>query len=174
MAPFDRIQDSDGRVLVDWHLMQNGPITLFRDRPEFDFAASWLKTRNYDVHTIEAADVASFVAQMNNALQFPLRFGHEWNGNLDALNDGVGDITFDDKSGVAFAFVHYDRLASADYRFAHATLDIIAWNSRFHLLFGHRLMAFVYTEDAQLRFTALGAQDALWNNIRWAHSETES
>ena len=50
MAPFDRIQNSDGRTLVDWRLMQNGAVTLFRERAEFDFAASWLKKHDYDVH----------------------------------------------------------------------------------------------------------------------------
>ncbi len=149
--------------------MQNGAVTLFRDRVEFDYAVSWLTNREYVMHAIEATNVASFVPQMSHALDFPIQYGRKWNGNLDALNDRVGDIAFDSVAGVGFAFDNYDQLASDDYRLAHSTLDIIAWNSRFHLLFGHRLLALVLSDDPNLQFESLGAQDARWNNIRWGH-----
>lgn len=173
MAPFDRIEDSDGRVRVDWHLMQNGAVTLFGDRAEFGYATAWLKKHEYVVHKIDFTDWSAFVDQLSDSLDFVDQFGLEWNGNLDALNDGFGSVVFDRSAGVAFAFDQYDRLAAEDYQVAHAVLDIIAWNSRFHLLFGERLLALVYSDDPGLRFDSLGAQGALWNNIRWVRPNSE-
>ena len=77
MVPFDRIQESDGRVRVDWHLMQNGAVTLFGNREEFDYAASWLTNHDYVVHAIQAADVTSFASQMSKTLSFPLLYNHK-------------------------------------------------------------------------------------------------
>lgn len=39
---------------------------------------------------------------------------------------------------------------------------------------GHRLMALVFADDPKLRFKALGAQDAMWNTIRWTHFGADS
>ncbi|MCR9116610.1 MAG: barstar family protein, partial [bacterium] len=172
MAAFSESQltTPDGRVAVDWHLMQNGAVTLFPDRCNFDFAATWLHDSNYLVHHIDCADHATFQQQFSDSLRFQQQFGYDWNGNLDALNDGFSEFDFANVTGVVLAFSQFDTLLDRDTTTAHAVLDIAEWNSRFHLLFAHRLITIAQCTKRDATIPKLGGNDSCWNTIRWANS----
>ena len=154
------------RDRLDWQLMQNSAVTLYYRRHLFERDASWLAEHGYAVRTIDCSYEDLFVSQMGRALHFAECFGHEWNGNLDALNDGFSNVEFDGSTGVAFCLTRYDALA-ADAHAAHAVLDIIEWNSRYHLLCGNRLLALVQSDDPDIRFESVGARPPEWNRDEW-------
>ena len=172
MAAFSESQltSPDGCVAVDWHLMQNGAVTLFPDRPNFDYATAWLQSSEYRVFSIDCADHTAFQQQLSDSLRFTQQFGCDWNGNLDALNDGFGEFDFDGVTGVVLAFTNFCTLLDRDFRTALAVLDIAEWNSRFHLLFGNRLIALAHCTKRDAILPKLGDSHFLWNDVNWASS----
>jgi hypothetical protein len=147
--------------------MQNSAVTLYYRRHLFERDMNWLAEYGYAIHTIDCSYEEVFESQISRALCFVERFGYEWSRNLDALNDGFYNIEFHGVTGVAFCLMRYDALAAADPHAAHAVLDIIEWNSRYHLLFGNRLLALVQSDDPDISFDSLGARPAEWNRDEW-------
>lgn len=152
---------------LDWALMQNSAVTLYYRRYLFERDMNWLSQHGYAIHTIDCSKVDLFESQMSQALSFAKCFGYDWKGNLDALNDGFYNIEFHAVTGVAFCLPRFDALAADDLHAAHAVLDIIEWNSRYHLLFGNRMLALVQTDDPDICFESVGARPPEWNREEW-------
>ena len=122
----------------------------------------------YLVHRIDARAREPFFTGLTEALRFLENFGYApWTGNLDALNDAFREVLFGDHRGVAFAFHRFDALYRVDPRLARVTLDILEASARDHLLFGHRLLAVVHSDDPDLDLGLLGGRGATWNRQEW-------
>ena len=163
MASFSE-SDTDG---LDFRLMQNGAITLYFQRAVLEADLAWLRDRGYRIETIDCREPETLRDQLSEALRFNENYGHDWNGNLNALNDGFGDVAIDPRGGTVFCFLRYDLVQTSEPSVAHAILDIIESNSRFHLLFGRRLLALVQSDDPRIQFEPLGARPAQWNRNEW-------
>jgi hypothetical protein len=153
---------------LDWLLMKNGAVTLYLQSAILDGHLAWLGEHRYQIETINCHDITTFQHEMSLALKFKEQFGYgEWNGNLNALNDGFRHVESASEYGLVLCFIRYDSLAAADPDFALAILDIIESSSRDHLLFGRRLLALVQSDDPKSRFYPLGARAANWNVREW-------
>lgn len=157
---------------LDFFLVRDGAVTLFWRERIFDNTLSELRGMGYKVVVLDAGDspdVEGFLRAIGAALDFPDYYGR----NLDALNDCLRDVaTFDygadpDSMGTVVAFRHYDRIARMAPHRALAILDIFTDRSRDGLLFGHRMMVLVQSDDPDLSFEPLGAQTARWNEQEW-------
>jgi hypothetical protein len=115
---------------------------------------------------------ASFAAGLTEALRFHENFGYTpWTGNLDAVNDAFREVLFGDHRGVVFAFHSFDALHRAELHLAQGTLDILEASARDHLLFGHRLLAVVHSDDPDLDLGSLGGRGATWNRREWLSAD---
>ncbi len=170
MAAFSEseLNTPEDRVAVDWWLMRNSAVTLFYKRTNFDFSVAWLGIANYRVHHIDCAEHGTFLQQFSDALQFQQQFGRNWNGGLPSLNFAFRQLDFSDATGIVFAFTQFDALLDRDTRTAHAVLDAAEWNSRCHLLFGHRLITLAHCNNCVTGIPKLGGAKWFWNNIDWA------
>ena len=161
MAPFSE----NDMERLDWHLMQNGAVTLYFQTAILEEDVAWLRVHGYQIETIDCRDVAGFQCQISRVLKFKEQFGYdEWTGNLNALNDAFG---IDFEGGLVLCFLRYDLLKAAKPEFAQGVLDILESNSRDHLLFGRRLLALVQSNDPKIQFEPLGARAAGWNRREW-------
>lgn len=153
---------------IDFELLRHGATTLFRRLVLFNAAVDQLAALGYLVHRIDARARVPFVDGLTKALRFHDNFGYTpWGGNLDALNDAFRYVSFDDHRGVAFAFHGLDALHQVEPRLAQCTLDILESSARDHMLFGHRLLAVVQSDDPDLNLGSLGARAATWNRREW-------
>ena len=133
----------------------------------FDDALVQLRALGYKVVTLDAAHdgVDELLVGIGEALDLPDYYGH----NLDALNDCLRDVAAfaygadSDSTGTVVAFRHFDRVAERAPDRAEAVLDIFTSRARDGLLFGHRMMVLVQSDDPEASFGPLGAQHALWN-----------
>jgi RNAse (barnase) inhibitor barstar len=153
----------------DWNLLLNGACTLYF-RPEIlAQEVAWLREHSYEVRAFDCASWKSeeqFHTEVSQVLGFPDYYG----GNLDALNDCLAEMDVPDEGGLALQFNRFDHLAHALPEFAWHVLDIIEDNSRHHLLFGHRLIALVQSDDPRIRFKPVGARSIRWNRKEWLDS----
>lgn len=147
---------------VDWRILQLGAVSLYWRQDLLDEHIAWLQEHGYDVHSFDAAawqnEMAALV-EIGRNLDFPDYYGR----NLDALNECLGDIEIPEDGGVALVFRGFDAFYRTDPRTAWVLLDIIESNSRDFLLFGHRLIALVQSDDWQFRIESVGARSVLWN-----------
>lgn len=160
-----------GRVAplgADFHLLKNGPVTLYH-RPEvMEDAVATLAGLGYLVHRFDArtwTTRADFAAAVKEELDFPDYFG----GNLDAFNDCMRDLAAfsygadRDSAGTAFVLTGYDAFAARDPRAAQIILDVFADNARVGLLHGHRMACLVQSDDPDIRFAPVGATPVAWS-----------
>lgn len=138
---------------------------MFRRPAFFDRALTALREENYRVISVDARTDASLRRDFTAGLEWERQFGYApWTGNLNALHDALAfEEIFTDVAGVVFAISRYDLLNDRDPKSAWAILDLIETNSRYHLIDGRRLLAFVQTDDPLFTATGLGAGMAWWN-----------
>jgi hypothetical protein len=153
---------------LDWHLMQNGAVTLYFQTDILEGDLAWLGERGYRIQTIDCQELPAFYRQVSITFQFKENFGYDdWTGNLDALNDAFRCLDIDSEAGLVLCFLRYDLLKAANPHVAQGVLDIIEWHSRDYLLFGRRLLALVQSDDPRIQFGPLGARPAQWNRREW-------
>jgi RNAse (barnase) inhibitor barstar len=153
---------------LDFFLMRDSVVTLYWRESLFDGALAELGSLGYKVIALDAAlshDVDALLFAIGTALDFPDYYGR----SLDAVNDCLGDVaTYDygsdpDSTGTVVSFRHYDQIVASSRQRAEAILDIFTDRARDGLLFGHRMMVLVQSDDPDLSFGPLGAQRAGWN-----------
>jgi hypothetical protein len=164
VAPFE-LDASPGRDLA---LLRNGPVVLFR-RPEvLDGTSAWLAEHGYRVVRLDARDwagAADLHREIGAALGFPDHYGH----NLDAFDECMTEVAAyghgadRDATGTVLVLVRYDAFAAREPRVAQGVLDVVGSAARFAMLFGHRMLCLVQTDDPDLRFAPVGATPVAWN-----------
>lgn len=158
--------DPDELQRLDWRLLQNGPVTLYFRRAVLDEDVAWLLEHRYEVNRLDCRawrNSASALAEIARELHFPDYFGQ----NLAALNDCLGDLRVPDGSGRALVLENFDRAVTLLGPFCAAVLDVVATQSRAHLLFGRRLFAMVQSDDPRLSLGPIGASPVMWNPREW-------
>jgi hypothetical protein len=173
VATFDPDEAWDGSL--GWRLLGNGCVTLFWQAPVLAETVGELRDGGYRVLSLDAgtwADEARMHEQLAAAFGFPDHYGE----NLDALNDCLRDVaTYADGSardaaGTVLVLDRFDTFARHEPDVAHALLDSFAATSRLGLLFGHRMMCLLRSDDPDLDLPPFGATHALWNDAEWLHT----
>jgi RNAse (barnase) inhibitor barstar len=170
MAPFD--PDAARGDAVDFRLVSNGFVTLFRSRAIFASTTAWLADHGYRIVTVDATawtTDADLHRELAAALDFPAYYG----SNLDALDECLGDVaayaygSSRDATGLVLVFEHYNAFATHRPDTAHAVLDSFARRARDAALIGHRMLCLVRSDDPNLRFAPVGATPVAWNDAEW-------
>lgn len=147
---------------LDFELMRESPVTLYRSREVLAEHVAWLRRHGYLVHEIDCTGWSSeedFHDAISTKLAFPAYYGR----NLDAFNDCLCGVEVPEEAGMALAFLSFDVFHKFSPERAGHVLDIVARWSRFFLLTGRRLMALVQTDDPGLRVKPVGARPVVLN-----------
>ncbi len=162
---------------VDFRLVQAGFITMFWRLSVLDDTLGMLRSLAYRVVEFEAGAWHSGTAmydEMASQLGCPDYFGR----NLDALNDCMSDVASGGygwdvgaDTGLVIVLRGFDAFAAGNRRIAQTMLDIIAVQARYAMLFGHRIICLVQSNDPRLDFEPVGAALVAWNDAEWLDSE---
>jgi len=158
---------------ADWPLLQNGAVHLFWSPEVLAETRKNLAELGYEESEIAFGSKApGFRAQISRALKWRDQFGYDsWNGNLDALNDGMRHFPFGPSGRSALIFVDFQNFALNSPETAHAILDIIERAARDHLLCGRLLMALVQTNDNRYTCPPVGGRRVDWNPREWTQQD---
>ncbi len=158
---------------VDWPLLQNGAVNLFKNLTYFVETQTDLKTAGYQVGYVDCrSGIKSFRSQLSDVLNWSEQFGYdEWSGNFNALNDALYTYPFGESGKSVLAFEAFDQIVNEDADFAFGILDAIEYSSRNHLLFSRRLIALVQTNDPRYSCEKIGGRSANWNPKEWLHAD---
>lgn len=158
---------------LDYTLLQNGAVSLFFRQAVLEDAILWLREHDYLVVAVDtsacATTTALRVAVVSGVPDWPPGTDMAVSG-ADAFSDTLMDIEFGGHEGIAFSFLHFDDFAGRHSLDAFHLLDSIESRARWHLLFGHRLMALVQSDDPLFSTQPLGARPAMWNRREWLNS----
>ncbi len=160
MAPLRWPED---RSRLDFDLLRESPVTLYRSRDVLAEHVAWLRQHHYVVHEFDCSGWSSeedFHDAASSTLGFPSYYGR----NLDAFNDCLCAIAVPEEGGTVLAFRSFDVFQRLCPGPAWHILDIVARWSRFFLLTGRRMMALVQSDDPGLRVEPVGARPVLLNN----------
>lgn len=151
---------------LDWTLLQNGWINLYRKPEILEKDMDWLVEYGYKIYRVKCGHWSSKEVALKDlgiVLDFPDYYGH----NLDAFNDCLSDLEVPADTGAVIVLLRYDRFAEVDSELAHQILDIIADNARLFMLFGQRLVTLAQTNDPNLSFAPVGSTSVDWNRHEW-------
>jgi barstar (barnase inhibitor) len=165
--------DPDADLTGDraFRLAMNSAVSIFWQG--LDETTTWLADHGYGLVRLDAAawrTQADFHRDIKAALDFPDYYGH----NLDAFNDCLRDVAMytygadRGATGTVLVFTGYDAFTAREPRAAQLILDIIAGNARFAMLFGHRLLCLVQSDDPDLDFEPVGATPVTRQDFRAA------
>ncbi|HRD45071.1 MAG TPA: hypothetical protein PLF78_01160, partial [Caulobacter sp.] len=75
---------------TDWRLLQNGAVNLFRQAAYLEESKRELTSLGYETIDLAFSNLDQFKHDLSIALKWEEQFGYApWDGNLDALNDGL-------------------------------------------------------------------------------------
>jgi RNAse (barnase) inhibitor barstar len=161
---------------VDFRLVQNSFVTMFRRSALLEDTVSWLRSHAYRVVEFDAGSWSTDTDMHDDVarrLNFPDYFGR----NLDALNDCMSDVASGDylwdpavDTGLVMVLRGFDAFATADRRTAQLLLDIVADQARRALLIGHRIICLIQSNDPRLAFEPVGSMPVVWNDAEWLDS----
>lgn len=152
-----------------FQLVKNSAVNVFWQ--SLDETTAWLADHGYRLVRFDAGawtTRADFHRDVKAALDFPDHYGD----NLDAFNDCLRDVaayTYGadrDATGTVLVFTRYDAFTRREPRAAQAVLDIIAGTARFAMLYGHRMLCLVQSDDPDLAFEPVGATPVARQDFR--------
>lgn len=174
MPPFDlTTSPADDRA---YQLARDGAVTLFWRQRLLDDTTAWLAEHDYQLVRLDAkawTTPADFHRDVAAALGFPDYYGH----NLAAFNDCMRDVAVyeygarPDATGTVVVLTGYDAFARHEPRTAAVILDIIASTARSAMLFGHRLLCLVQSDDPDIAFEPVGATPVTWNLAEFVRAD---
>jgi hypothetical protein len=125
-----------------------------------DPCRSWLLRRRYQVVTIDGgADAAAMRGELSRWLRFEELYGHQFNGDLDALRDGFVDLEVPEAGGVVLELLGLDRLWLDDREWAQGLLQIACETSAYNLAIGRRFFSICVLEpDSPVVGAAFGSR----------------
>jgi len=147
---------------TDYSILQNSPIVLYHRPLTMAADIDALHAEGYRILEVDCSnfgDIPSFAPQLGLILQF---WG-EWHGGLNAFNDYLSDVRFPDSGCLAVALAHFDALHSNAADFAAGLADIFASSSRYHALFGRRLIMMLQVDECSFHLPPVGACPVIWN-----------
>jgi RNAse (barnase) inhibitor barstar len=165
MAPFAR-SDSERPNRLDWQILLNGAISLYINQSTLEDASAWFREHQYHIYRFDCRTwktEETFYEDVRETFTLPEYCG----GNLDSLNDCLGEIAIPYDSGAACIFFRFDTFARRYPQLAQGLLEIVEVNSRRFLLFGSRLIALVQSNDPKITFKPVGACPVLLNPVEF-------
>jgi len=174
MATWDA--DAETTRPVDFRLVQTSFIAMFWRPALLEDTLGQLRSLDYRVIEFDAgawSSDAEMYGDIASQLGFPDYFGR----NLDALNDCMSDVasgsygwSVGTDTGLVIVLREFDAFAAGNRRIAQRLLEIIAVQARYAMLFGHRIICLVQSNDPRSDFEPVGAAVA-WNDAEWFDSE---
>lgn len=150
---------------LDWDILQNGYISLYWKSSILDEDLKWFDNENYVVVEFNCklwSNDTIMHAQFKGNFGFPEYYG----GNFNALKDYLSDLKIV-KTGLVVVFRHLDNIKT---KTAQSILEIMADNSRFHMLFGERIITIVQVDNPDVEFEFVGKNLISWNGKEWLNS----
>jgi RNAse (barnase) inhibitor barstar len=164
MAVFQK--EAEQMHQLDWALLQNGAITLYRDPQLLEEDVEWLRGHHYRVDSFDCSAWYS-ESEMHEAFSSRLVFPEYYGRNIHALNDCISDIEVQLEAGRVLVLNRYDYFAAKFPDVAWSVLDVMEINSRRLLLFGLRLIILVQSDDPEISFDPVGGRPVMWNTREW-------
>lgn len=158
---------------LDYQLA-GGPV-LFWSRDVLRESTDWLDDHGYEVVTLSVAmwrDKERMHDDFSQALNFPAHYGR----NFDALNDCLSDAVIGEYRsspsdvGLVVVLTGFDEFSRSARESAHVVLNILHRQATYAMLFGHRVLLLIQSDDRNLAIEPVDAVPSRWNNIEFRDS----
>jgi hypothetical protein len=138
-----------------------------------------LKELGYDIVSVDASGwhiQGALHSDIAAALDFPEYYGRNLNALRDCLRD-VAECSYgarEDAAGLVLTISRFDVLATHDLGAAEGVLDAFTDAARTALLFGHRMLLLLQSDDPELEIPPVGSTSVRWNPAERLRSKREA
>jgi hypothetical protein len=160
MPPFRNHPDDWQRL--DYRLLQNGSVVLYRREELLLEDLTWLEEHGYLIDEVDCSRHASLAAVIMD-IGATLKLAEYLWGSLDSFSDCLEDVTFPEDGGRVLVLHRFDKYVRHESERASRLLDVLARQARSSLLFGNRWIFIVHSGKVDLQFPALGGMKPVWN-----------
>ena len=153
---------------LDWAILKNGWTSLYFKMSVLENDLKWFEKEHYTIADFDCrtwTDKNAMHQQFKQIFHFPEYYGE----NAAALNDCLSELEIPG-TGLIVVFRHLDNIDAAQ---VHLLLDNFATNSRWHMLFGKRLMVLAQVDNPGFETSPVGASRAMWNMAEWMDSDRQ-
>jgi len=173
MPPF-RPRDLSEQRRLDWRMLRFGWVTLFRQEAVLDRTLEWLRGEGYREIRMDARPgrtEADMYESVTNALGLPGPCG-----NFDGLDDWLYDFieghygADPDAAATSIAILGFDSFVRTDPRAAGDLLELLGRHAAHALMFGHRLLILVQSNDPDIELGPVGGREPYWNEAEWLNA----
>ena len=151
---------------LDWAIFQNGWSSLYCKKDILERDLVWFRETGFKIIEIDCF-VWDSPGSMHNSLKTALSFPDYYGNNLDALNDCLSDTEIS-QEGLVVVLKRFDLV---DKETGQKIADIFANNSRYHILFGRKLVLLVQVNNPDFRLAEVGSCPVLWNSAEFFTSK---
>jgi len=158
--------DPDVWKRLDWAILKNGWTSLYWNVTILENDLKWFEKELYTIADFDCrtwTTLKEMHRQLKQALDFPDYYGE----NAAALNDCLSELEIPG-TGLVVVFRHLDNMNPEQIQ---SLLDLFARASRWHLLFGKRLMVLAQVDNADFEVAPVGACSVMWNMAEWLDSD---
>lgn len=164
------IDDESNWSRLDYKLIRDGGISLYYSRSVLENDLDWFRKEHYIIHDFFCdrwRTDEDFHTEVSQILGFPGYYGQ----NLNAFNDCLCDIEVPDIGGMVLLFWKADSFISKQGELMWNILDILAGACREELMFGHRMIILLQSDDPNIYINPVGARGVSWNPAEWLNSK---
>lgn len=151
---------------LDWGILKNGWTSLYWSLAVLENDLTWLEREHYAIVDFDCkswTNLKEMHLQLKQKLHFPDYYGE----NAAALNDCLSELEIPG-TGLVVVFRHSDNIDSEQMLLL---LDIFARASRWHLLFGNRVMVLAQVDNPDFEIGPVGGTPVMWNMAEWLDSD---
>ena len=165
-------QDGQQVARLDWLLMKDGPIALFRKGVVLADAVAWLERHGYAIAQADCGDCQT-EQEVLWAIGQSLGFPRYPTPNLNGFDDDCWHLAVPDGGGTAVVLRRFEQVAERFPEFARLVLDVFARTAWNNLLYGRRLVCLVQSENPGIQFGRVGVKEPSWNSREWFRASRE-
>ena len=168
---------SDEKAL-DYQVLRDGGVSLYRNLKYLEEDLQWLQQRRYRIFRVDCTSWTS-EANLHESLQSTFSFPGYYGRNRNALRDCMSDLEVPEDGGVVVSLLSSNVYATGPGSIrtsnaangAEGILDTMLETSRYKLLTGRRFITLVQSDDPSIRFESLGAISVQWNRREWLNKD---
>ena len=163
MPVFSYEQINEGRK--DLELLAFGTIILYHNNLIMEQDVGELKDLKYKIVEFDCRNWTTknkMHKQLKELLEFPDHYGK----NLDALVDCLRqNETISEKGSLCLLLKNFETFKDKFSKYSQSFLDVLAYISHYHQLFGKTLLTFVHSNNAEIDsiLSPVGAFTIYWN-----------
>jgi hypothetical protein len=147
---------------LDFEILAEGGVALYYQHEVLGEDLAWFALERYEVIQFDEEALDS-LESFHFEARLKLGFSEDYEPTLESLHESLSELSVPEVGGVALVLPGVQRIAADDREGLQALLGVVAELSHEFMLTGHRFLALLQSDDAELDLGPIGPRKVVWN-----------